>query len=97
MEWSPFIVPVSLFVSMAFAAVGISIAKAYTRGKELEARRHGGVTPELEAKLDRMEQAIDAIAVEVERITENQRFTTRLLSERTGVPADEGERRLPER
>ena len=32
-----------------------------------------------------MEQAIDAIAVEVERIAEGQRFTTRLLSERTGA------------
>jgi hypothetical protein len=28
-----------------------------------------------------MEQAIDAIAVEVERISEGQRFTTKLLSE----------------
>jgi len=28
-----------------------------------------------------MEQAIDAIALEVERISEGQRFTTKLLSE----------------
>jgi hypothetical protein len=33
-----------------------------------------------------MEQAIDSIAVEVERISEGQRFTTKLLSERTGAP-----------
>jgi hypothetical protein len=38
-------------------------------------------------RLERMEQAIDAIAVEVERIAEGQRFTTRLLSERTGEPS----------
>lgn len=31
--------------------------------------------------LGRMEQAIDAIAVEVERLSEGQRFTTRLLAE----------------
>lgn len=29
-----------------------------------------------------MEQALDSIAIEVERISEGQRFTTKLLSER---------------
>jgi hypothetical protein len=33
-------------------------------------------------RLERMEQAIDAIAVEVERVSEGQRFVTRLLSDR---------------
>jgi hypothetical protein len=37
-----------------------------------------------------MEQAIDSIAVEVERISEGQRFTTKLLSERTAVPPGPG-------
>jgi hypothetical protein len=32
-------------------------------------------------RLERMEQSIDAIAVEVERISEGQRFTTKLLSD----------------
>lgn len=36
----------------------------------------------MEGRLARMEQSIDAIAVEAERISEGQRFTTRLLSER---------------
>jgi hypothetical protein len=36
-----------------------------------------------EDRLARIEQAVDAIAVEVERISEGQRFTTKLLSERT--------------
>jgi hypothetical protein len=42
------------------------------------------VTP----RLDRMEQAIDAIAIEVERISEGQRFVTRVLAERPAVPED---------
>jgi hypothetical protein len=33
-----------------------------------------------------MEHAIDSIAVEVERITEGQRFTTKLLSEGRVTP-----------
>ena len=32
-------------------------------------------------RLSRLEQAVDAIALEIERISEGQRFTTKLLSE----------------
>ena len=45
----------------------------------------GAAVPALEEisqRLARMEQAIDATAVEVERISEAQRFTTKLLVER---------------
>jgi hypothetical protein len=38
---------------------------------------------EIAERLSRLEQAVDAIAVEAERISEGQRFTTKLLSERT--------------
>lgn len=37
---------------------------------------------EISQRLGRMEQALDAAAVEVERISEAQRFTTKLLVER---------------
>jgi len=50
-------------------------------------------TPELMRRLDdiadrisRVETSIDAVAVEVERISEGQRFTTRLLADRAGAP-----------
>ena len=33
-------------------------------------------------RLRRMEEAIDAIAIEIERISESQRFTTKLLAQR---------------
>ena len=36
----------------------------------------------LDERLDRLEHAVQAIAVEVERIGEGQRFVTRLLGER---------------
>src|SRR5262245_47543729 len=36
-----------------------------------------------EERLARIEQAVDAIAVEVERISEGQRFTTKLLAEKS--------------
>jgi hypothetical protein len=44
----------------------------------------------LEARLVRIEQTVDTSAIEIERISEGQRFTTRLLAERksgsSGVP-----------
>jgi hypothetical protein len=39
------------------------------------------VTP-ADQRLERLEQAVDSIAVEVERISEGQRFVTKLLSDR---------------
>ncbi|SRR6266567_1934303 len=40
------------------------------------------ITTAADARLSRLEQAVDAIALEIERISEGQRFTTKLLSER---------------
>ncbi|MGH7602400.1 MAG: hypothetical protein ACRENK_00225 [Gemmatimonadaceae bacterium] len=37
---------------------------------------------EIEARFDQIQQSVDAIAVEVERITEAQRFSAKLLAER---------------
>lgn len=36
-------------------------------------------------RLERIEQGMDAIAIEVERVSEGQRFVTKLLSERNGL------------
>jgi hypothetical protein len=46
----------------------------------------------IEARLTEMQHALDTVAVEVERISEAQRFTTKLLSERgqSGVLGAEG-------
>lgn len=39
-------------------------------------------SPLYEQRLDQLQQSVDAIAVEVERIAEAQRFSAKLLSER---------------
>lgn len=39
-----------------------------------------------DARLGRLEVAVDSIALEIERISEGQRFTTRLLSEQVKQP-----------
>ena len=42
---------------------------------------------ELSPRLDRLEQGMEAVAIEVERISEGQRFTNKLLSEQRALPA----------
>ncbi len=39
--------------------------------------------PELDARITRVEQAVDAVAIEVERVGEGQRYLTKLLAERS--------------
>ena len=82
-------VPIVLFATLPITAIGVPLARAYARKLE-----RGGdaarIPTDVTARLERMEQAIDSIAVEVERISEGQRFTTKLLSERTPSAAPPG-------
>ena len=90
---NPILIPIIFVTSIPIIAIGVPIARAWAR--QLDRKPLGsGVTPEVAARLERMEQAIDSIAIEVERISEGQRFTTKLLSER--VPAS-GALKGPER
>ncbi len=67
--------------------------RAHLRRTERAAIAPPPVNAEVLERLDRMEQAIDAVAIEVERISEGQRFTNRLMSEqapREALPAKGG-------
>ncbi|MGH9420612.1 MAG: hypothetical protein ACRD3J_11605 [Thermoanaerobaculia bacterium] len=73
-------IAVSLFASVAYSVT--TIARATVAHKKEEMRiENESTSPMGDARLARIEQSIDAIALEVERISEGQRFTTKLLSE----------------
>jgi hypothetical protein len=76
-------IPIIAISCAPIIAIGVPIARAYAR--RIESNPKPAIPPEVAARLERMEHAIDSIAVEVERISEGQRFTTRLLAERTGL------------
>jgi hypothetical protein len=90
------------FVLAAGAVVIRAFADWWVRARQLEhAERQMVADPPLaaiEARLTRIEQAVEAIAVEIERVSEAQRFTTNLLAERR--PSEpllpSGERRIRE-
>jgi hypothetical protein len=64
-----------------------AFAGAYFFGKSRGQRESLVATkdPELMARLSRVEQIVEATAIEIERISEGQRFTTKLLSEKKEV------------
>jgi hypothetical protein len=71
---------------IALIVIGLPLSIAYAR----RIWRRGAVAAaalpgELMDRLTRLDQAVDSIAVEVERIGEGQRFVTRVLAER-GAP-----------
>ena len=84
------IVAVALFGALASLAFSINtIARAWVaRGRDEAMLANQTAAPLPDARLARLEQAVDAIAVEVERISEAQRYTTKLLNE--GAARHEG-------
>jgi len=73
-------------VSIVF--VGFPLAIAMARNLWRRSSRHvpPAATAESNQRMERLEQAVDAIAIEIERVSEGQRFMTRLLTE-GGSPA----------
>lgn len=85
----------SFFLTVAVIAIGVPLVRAFARWLD----RHGtppAVPPEVTRRLEAIEQAIETVAVEVERISEGQRFTTRLLNEMREVPRLEAAERVAE-
>jgi hypothetical protein len=64
-----------------------AFAGAYFMGKSraLQEGARSGRDPELMQRVARIEQVVEATALEIERISEGQRFTTRLLSEKKTI------------
>ena len=82
------LIPIVLFMMIPITAIGVPIARAIARRIEGSVRggwQQASLPNDVGARLERMEQAIDAIAVEVERIAEGQRFTSKLLASRADL------------
>lgn len=65
--------------TMAAVFVGTKVALQRTRPRP--------VLPVNDERFERLEQAVDAIAIEIERMSEAQRFTAKLLTDRAAQPA----------
>ena len=85
-------ITIAFFLTLAVIIIGLPLARAFARRMD----RRGGATQvpaEISSQLTQLNQAVDAIALEVERISEGQRYTTRLLSEQQGAKLPMGTER----
>lgn len=73
---------------LAFAAARLMWKRATSRPAT------PAISADASRRLERLEQGMDAIAIEIERVSEGQRFVTRLLSETHGSPAPVASQRL---
>ena len=71
---------VAISIGVIAAACGIGVA-TYRSVKRIDNQQ---LTPsaDLEGKIEQLQQSVDSIAIEVERIAEAQRFMARLEAER---------------
>lgn len=75
-------ISIAMFVSIAFVIVGLPIARAMARRMDAgsQAQVSGGAN--LAPKIEQLQQSVDAMAIELERISEAQRFQSKLLAGR---------------
>jgi hypothetical protein len=83
---------VGIYIALIGLLAGIAIlagafAGAYFFGKSRAQSNplNAGSDPELLARIARIEQIVESTSIEIERISEGQRFTTRLLAEKKAV------------
>jgi hypothetical protein len=68
---------ITIFAIIVFLPIARAIGRWIDRRAQVPARPSAEVT----SQLTQLTQSVDAIAIEVERISEGQRFTTKLLSD----------------
>jgi hypothetical protein len=66
--------------------LGLYLIKAWIRRGELR-NAPGALPHDVSQRLARIEAAVDSIAIEVERVSEGQRFLTKLQADKVGISA----------
>lgn len=87
-------VPESIAMVSVVGIIGATLTSIVRALVSLRTGRRPAEAGAADARLARLEAAVDAVALEVERVAEGQRFTTHLLAERraTAGRADGGYR-----
>lgn len=78
-------ISIAFFIMVAFIIVGLPLARAFAR--RMDRRSEPASASEIAPRLDRIEQAIEAVAIEVERVSEGQRYTTKAIADLRGLPS----------
>ena len=77
-----------VFLGLVIAmALGTTVLVAFFRRRQFSPKS----LDEISARLSRIEQSVDTTALEMERVSEAQRFTARILAERAKSGSGEGD------
>ncbi len=75
-----------LVVFGVLGAIFFPLARALAKRIEGRTASAAQLSPDVVARLERIERAVESVAIEVERISEGQRFVTKVLSDRGELP-----------
>ena len=85
-------ISIAFFVMCAVIIIGWPLARAFARRMDRRSEATAALNPGVTAQLQRIEQAVDAMSIEVERISESQRFMAKLQqagsADRLSAPVD---------
>jgi hypothetical protein len=87
-EIVPIVAILSIFV---FAPFAIAMSRLIWRRASVVVPRVTATDQATTQRLEQLQQSLDTIAIEVERISEGQRFVTKLFNERPAVGAGEAQ------
>ena len=79
-------ISIAFFVTVAVCVIGFPLSRAFGRLLDRRAQRPAVTAPDVTPQLSQLQESVDALAIEMERMSEGQRFTSRLLSERSERP-----------
>ena len=97
--------PGKVIVAVSFFGTVAYVVRLLVLNARAVMSRGSSTTPHIvvdDERMTRLEQAVESIALEVERISEGQRFTTKLLADRAqaellrgAAPSDPSRHRTP--
>ena len=76
-------IAIAFFVVIGAVIIGLPIMRAIARRIERGTPQPAQIPNDVRQQLQQLSASVDAIAIEVERISEGQRFTTKVLSEKS--------------
>ena len=86
----------SLGAMILLPIAAIYMWRAWRRRRRGGGRRDAEISAEQDSRFERLEQAVDAIALEIERVGEAQRYQAKLLTEANMMPAMGGAQKVGE-
>jgi hypothetical protein len=79
----------AFFLCVAVCVVGFPLARGFARLMDRKVHFKGVSAPDVTPHLRQLQESVDAMAIELERISEGQRFTTKLLAERSAASSQQ--------